>query len=133
MYVCGIGQCVKTWAYGIHICSTILQDLDEMQDGDPAPSQLHHKEEGKGRITSDGKDRFILRETLELCIDPLDPKQHTRDGLWNIVTGEVVHHPSVNADQAVALRKQECEEFETGWPDSFYDTISRGVNTMGVS
>ena len=26
-----------------------------MRDVDPAPSQLHHKKEDKGRITSDGK------------------------------------------------------------------------------
>ena len=75
-------ECIKTWAYGIHICSTILQDLDEMRDIDPAPSQLHHKEEGKGRITSDGMDRLSLQEKLELCIDPLDPEQHQQDGKY---------------------------------------------------
>ena len=45
----------------------------------------------------------------------------------------MVYHPSVNADQAVALGKQQCEEFEAGWPDSFYDTISRVDNPMSVS
>ena len=68
-----------------------------------------------------------------MCIDPLDPEQHPRDGLVNIVTGEVVYHPSANADQAVALGKQQCEEFEAGWSDSFFDTISRVVNPMSVS
>ena len=87
-------ECVKTWAYGIPICSTILQNLDEMRDVDPAPSQLHHKEEGMGHITSDGKDRLSLREKLELCIYPLDPERHPRDGLVNILTGEVLYHPS---------------------------------------
>ena len=82
---------------------------------------------------SDGKDRLSLLEKLELCIDPLDPEQHPRDGIGNIVTGEVVYHTSLNSDQAVALGKQQCEEFETGWPDSFFDTISRVVNTMSVS
>ena len=104
-----------------------------MRDVDPAPSPLHHKEEGKGRIMSDGKDRLSLRKKLELCIDPLDPEQHPRDGRVNIGTGEGVYHPSVNADQAVALGKQQCEEFEAGWPDSFYNTISRVVNPMSVS
>ena len=66
-------ECVTTWAYGIHICFTMLQELDEMRDVDPTPSQLRHNEEGKGRITSDGKDRLSLQEKLELCIDPLDP------------------------------------------------------------
>ena len=78
-------------------------------------------------------DRLSHREKLELCIDPLDPEQNPRHGLVNIVTGEVVYHPSVNADQAVALGKQECEEFEAGCPDSFHDTISRVVNSMCVS
>ena len=115
-------ECVKTWAYGIHICSTILQDLNEMGDVDPAPSQLNYKEEGKGRLTSDGKDRLSLREKLELCIDQLDPEQHPRDGLVNIVTGEVVYHPSVNADQAsgiggsssVKSLRQDGKVFDTG-------------------
>ena len=31
--------------------------------------------------------------------------------------------PSVNVDQAVALGKQQWEEFEAGWPDYFYDII----------
>ena len=39
----------------------------------------------------------------------------------------------MNADQAVALGKQQCEEFEAGWPVSFHDTISRVVNPMSVS
>ena len=84
-------ECVKTWVYGIHICCTILQDLDEMRDVDPAPSQLHHKEEDKGHITSDGKDRLSLREKQEWCIDPRDPEKYPRDGLVNMVTGEVVY------------------------------------------
>ena len=92
-------ECVKIWVYGIPICSNILQNLDEMRNVDPATSQLHHKGEFKDRITSDGKDRLSLREKLELYIDPLDPEQHPRDGLVNIVTGEVVYHRSVNVDQ----------------------------------
>ena len=59
--------------------------------------------------------------------------QRNTHEIVNIVTGEVVYHPSVNADQAVALGKQQCKEFEAGWPDSFYDTISRVVNPMSVS
>ena len=62
-----------------------------------------------------------------MCIDPLDPEKHPRYGLVNIVTGEVVYHPSV------ALEKQQCEEFEAGWPDSFHYTVSRVVNPMSVS
>ena len=70
------------WAYGAQICSTIVQNLDEMRDVNLAPVLLHHKDEGMGCIKTDTeKDRLALGEKLELCIDPLDPQQHPADGL----------------------------------------------------
>lgn len=91
-------ECVKMWTYGTNIFFAIVQNLDEMRDVIPASALLHHKEEGMGHIKSDAKDRLALREELELCIYPLDPKQHPEDVLVNIVAGEVVSHPSVNVD-----------------------------------
>ena len=65
----------------------------------------------KARLASRQMVRISLAsERHRLCIDPLDPEQHPRDGLANIVTGEVVYHPSVQVDQAVALGKQQCED-----------------------
>ena len=46
----------------------------------------------------------ILREKLELIIDPLDPEQHQED-LVNVVTGKVVCHSSVNVNNTIMMGK----------------------------
>ena len=124
---------LKTWAYSIHTCNGILNDLVDMSQEEKPPGQTHHKEEMKSRIKSDEQDKQELRQKLELCIDPLDPEQHPPEGLVNIVTGMVVNHPSVNAHNAVQLGKTKMEAFENTWPESFHETIPRVVTTMSLS
>ena len=77
----------------------------------------------------DEQDQKSLHDKLELCIDPLDPDQHS-DGLVNIVTGQVVSHPSVNVEKAVQLGKTQMETFKQSWPYEFHDAIPKSVTTM---
>ena len=66
-----------------------MNDLNEMSNEEKLPAYTYHKEEMSARIKRDGQDSHALRDTLELCIDPLDPGQHPSGGLVNIVTGMV--------------------------------------------
>ena len=93
-------ETLKTWAYRLHTCHGISDDLNEMRDNEQPSAQTSHKEETAARIKGDDQDRRALRDKLEFCIDPLVPEQHP-DGLMNIVTGHVVNHSSVNADKAL--------------------------------
>jgi len=117
-------ETLKTWAYSLHACHSIMQDLNEMRDNDGPQSQTHHKEESAAIIRSDETDRVALCEKLSLCVDPLDPKLHP-DGLINIATGQFVTHPSVNVEKAVQLGQAQMETFEQHLPDGFHDTISK--------
>ena len=60
------------------------------------------KEEAEGRIKTDQADRQSLRDTLDVCIDPLEYASHPDGALMNIVTGQIAH-PDVIADNAVSL------------------------------
>ena len=61
-----------------------------------------HKEEAEGRIKTDQADHQSLRDTLDVCIDPLEYASHPDGALMNIVTGQIAH-PDVNANNAVSL------------------------------
>ena len=127
---------LKIWAYSLHACNTVVSHLDAMttQEQHNTPSQTHHKEETKARIQTDAEDRKKLRDKLEVCIDSLQTENNL-DGLVNIVTGQVLIHPSFNVDNALKLGTRQMEEFERGLPGSFHETIHkrRRVTTMAVS
>lgn len=122
---------LKTWAYSLHTCNGIVNDLNQMR-GETSTAQTSHKEEMPARIKADAKDRKALQDKLELCLDPLDPGQHP-EHLVNIVSGKVVGHPSVNVNNAVAIGKTQMESFEASWPGGFHDTIPKLVKTMALS
>ena len=61
-------ETLKTWAYSLHACNVIVNDLNKMRDRECSPSQTYHKEERPGRIKSDAQDRKALREKIELSI-----------------------------------------------------------------
>ena len=90
-----------------------------------------HKEEAEGRIKTDQADRQSLRDTLDVCIDPLEYASQPDGALVNIVTGQSAH-PDVNADNAVNLGHRAMENFKGGWPDSFYCLLDKLVVTMDV-
>ena len=125
-------ETLKTWAYSLHACNVIINDLNQMRDKESSSAQTYHKEEMPVRINADAQDRNALREKLELSIDPLDPEQH-HDGLVNVVTGKIMVHPSVNVHNAVNLGENQMETFEKSWPGGFHDTIPKKVNTMATT
>ena len=96
-------ETLKTWAYSLHGCHQLLNDLNDMRNKNTVPIQTTHKEESPSRIQSDMKDRCGLRNKLELCIDPLNPELHPKEGIVNIVTGEITKEASVNIDQVVKI------------------------------
>ena len=123
-------ETVKTCAYSLHACNTVVSHLDAMRTHEQYKplSQTHHKEDTKARIQTDAKNRKVWRDKLEVCIDPLQT-ENNQEGLVNIVTGQVLTHPSLNVDNAPELGTQQMEEFERGLPGSFHETIHRRVTT----
>ena len=65
---------VKTWALGIHSIGMLIKDVDSVLDVTINPSG--HKEELKGRINSDAKDRSNIKNKLEESIHLLDTGSH---------------------------------------------------------
>ena len=57
-------ETLNTWAYSLHGCNVIINDLNKMRDRECSPSQTYHKEDMPGRIKSDAKDRNALREKI---------------------------------------------------------------------
>ena len=68
---------------------------------------------------------------MEVCIDQLHPEDN-QHGLVNIVTGQVLTHPSLNVDNATELRTKQMEEVERTWPASFHATLHKCVATMAA-
>ena len=122
---------VKIWTYSLHACHKVMTSLDSMRNREEQAKQTHPKEEMEARIKTDTQDRKTLREKLEVCIDALNEAQHP-EGLQNIVTGKVITHPSVNADDTPTLGKSQMESFEDRWPESFHEAIHNNVNTMAL-
>lgn len=126
-------ETLKTWAYSLHSCNTIISHLDHMRTQEQCRpiSQTHHKEETKARMKTDAKDRQALREKLEVCIDPLQT-DNNQEGLVNIVTGQLLTQPSLNVDKAAEIGSKQMEEFEKTWPASFHETLQKRVTTMAL-
>ena len=68
-------ETLKTWAYSLHACNRVTNNLNEMRDKEGVSAQTIHKEEMPSRIKADALDRKALCEKLELVIDPLAPQQ----------------------------------------------------------
>ena len=116
-------ETLKMWAYSLHICHSILNDLSEMRDNVSAATQLTHKEEGAARVQLDSVDRRNLCQKMKLCIEPLSPQLHPKEGLINVVTGEVFCQPLINVGKALDLGKAQLETFEHSLPGGFYNSI----------
>ena len=102
------------------------EDTGTARTGIPNASQRG----GDGQSQIDTKDRTALRDKLEVCIDPLHPEDN-QQGLVNIVTGQVLSHPSLNVDNATELGTKQMEEFERTWPVSFHETLHKMCNYNG--
>ena len=55
-------ETLKTWAYSLHTCHGIIDDLNEMRDKKRPSAQTSHKEETDTRIKGDDQDRKVLRD-----------------------------------------------------------------------
>ena len=80
-------ETLKRWAYSMHTCSMIVQDIADMSDDIGEREVMSHKEEKPSRITSDAKDRDKIREKLLTCIDPLDPTGHPAGLINSLLVG----------------------------------------------
>lgn len=124
-------ETLKTWALGLYIRSRLVEDIVHMTDPDCDAVQEKHKEEMRSRIKADAADRTVIREKVELSIDPFDA--HTEaNKIVNIVSGRVAP-PAVNVDQAHDIGLQQMKRFEAALPNGFYDTISKKVITLEAS
>jgi len=126
-------QMVK-WALSFALTGEVAQHVLAMNNNEQHTLHrlhTHHKEETEGRIRVDKADHLSIRNTLDVCIDPLDDKSHPNGALMNIISGQIAH-PGVNADEAVSLGQQAMNNFKDGWPGSFYDSLSKLVVTMDV-
>ena len=91
----------------------------------------HHKEEAEGRIKTDQADHQSLRDTLDVCVDPLEYDSHPDGALMKIVTGQI-SHPDVNADNAISIGHRATGNFKFGWPVSFYCHLGKLDVTIDV-
>ena len=57
-------ETLKTWAYSIHACNVIINELNKMRNRECSPSQTYQKEEMPGRIKYDAQDKNALREKI---------------------------------------------------------------------
>lgn len=125
-------ETLKTWALSRHICSQLMEDLAELrgESGDNK-FQDYHKEEATARITSDKKDREVLKSKVEICIHPLKPELHPEQ-LVNVANG-TVGTSQINVDQAVSIGQSQLLDFEKDLPAGFWKSIERKIKTMAVT
>ena len=96
-----------------------------------ASHHTHHTEEDEGPMKTDQADRQSLRDTLDVCLDPLEYTSHPDGAPMNIVTG-LIAHPDTNVDNTVSPGQQTIENFKDGRPDSLYCPLSKLIVTMDV-
>ena len=82
-------------------------------------------------MKKDLEDRLTLRETLQGCVDPLDPETHPEGKLINIVIGHI-DPDYINVWEAVSIGQNQMEAFEKSWPEGFYGTLSKEVSTFAA-
>ena len=87
----------------------------------------HHTEEDEGPMKTDQADRQSLRDTLDVCLDPLDYTSHPDGAPMNIVTG-LIAHPDTNVDNAVRPGHRTIENFKGGRPDSLYCPLGKLID-----
>ena len=76
---------LKKWAFSMHICSKLEEDVTEMTSGNKEMEVTTHKEEKPSQIRADNQDRAKIKDKLQLSIDPwsLRPSRwHSQCGDW---------------------------------------------------
>ena len=125
-------ETLNTWALSLHMTCMLEDDLSNITSGEQCNLDKH-KEEMKGRMISDANDRSKIRLKLKQSVDPLAPSTHNKDSLIHIVSGRLITEDTVNVDNALSIGKQAMKDYESKWPESFYDTLPKLVNTMALA
>ena len=61
-------ETLKIWGLSLNICSRIEEDITTITSPEKIDGQKQHKEELKGRITTDARDLESIRKKLDICI-----------------------------------------------------------------
>ena len=61
----------------------------------------------------------------------MNPGEHPADRVVNISSGKIAPG-EINLERALDVGKLQMIQFENGWPENFYDPISKQVTTMAV-
>ena len=114
---------------GLALSGEVSQSVRSLSNTEQDSQHIRHKEEADGRINTDQADCQSLRDTLDVCIDPLEYASHPDGALMDIVTGQIAHR-DVSADNAVSHGHRAMENVKGGWPDSFSCHLGKLVVTM---
>ena len=109
-------ETLKTWAFSLHTCSLVANDISNMTSNEKA-TLIVHKEELNGQIRSDEVDHEKIRNKLEGTIDPLIPSSHPSGGIINVIFGKIT--VPVNVYQALTIGEEQMKKFENSWPEYF--------------
>ena len=78
---------MKKWVLSFALSGEVSQSVRSLSNTGQDCHLTRHKEEAEGRIKAGKTDRLRLRDTLDVCLDPLDYASHPDGALMNIVTG----------------------------------------------
>ena len=104
------------WPLIFALNGEVSQTVRPLNNTEHDSHHSRHTEDAEGRIKTDQSDHQNLRDTIDVCIEPLGYGSHSDGALMNIVTGQIAH-PYVNADNAVNLGHRAMENFKDAWPD----------------
>ena len=93
------------WALSFALSGEVSQSAQSFSNTEQDSHHSRNKEEADGRIKTDQADRQSMRNTLDVCIDPLEYASQPDGALMNIVTGQSAH-PDVNATNAVSIGRR---------------------------
>ena len=68
-------QMVK-WAISVALSGEVAQSARSLNNTEQDSQNTRHKEEAEDRIKTNQVDRQSLRDTLDVCIDPLEYASH---------------------------------------------------------
>ncbi|KAK2161347.1 hypothetical protein LSH36_118g03002 [Paralvinella palmiformis] len=118
---------VAKWAFSLHACSRITDDVSGMKRGSQGKQIIQHKEEMHARGKSDATGREKLRAKLSTAIDPF----WTHPAI-NLVTGRITGG-NVNVDKSISIGTHQMQEYESLWPECCYSSFSKKVITLAIT
>ena len=104
------------WVLSFALSWEESQNVRSLSNTEQVSHHTRHREEADDRIKTDQADHQRLRDTFDVCIDPLGYASHPDGALKNIVTGQIAH-PDVNADNTISLGPRATGNVKFGWPD----------------